>query len=233
MVELDADVVVLDLDDTLYLEREFARSGFRALERHVQVAGFADHCLALLDSGRRGDIFNRALAHFRCEDDWPIADLVSIYRSHSPDIALARDADAFLHKVAGLTTALVSDGPHRTQAAKVTALGLSERIDRIVLTGALGEGFGKPHPRAFEEIMTWSDRPADRHVYIADNAAKDFVSPNRLGWQTIQILRPKRIHDNSPPSADHAAQAKIASFDDVVVINPAACDPKPAPAGAR
>ena len=63
--------------------------------------------------------------------------------------------------------------------------------------------------------------PGRRCVYVADNAAKDFVTPNRMGWLTVQILRPGRVHDGSPPDADHAARVVITSLDQLDGVLPA------------
>ena len=57
-----------------------------------------------------------------------------------------------------------------------------------------------------------------RCVYVADNAAKDFVTPNRMGWLTVQILRPGRVHDGTTPDAAHAAQVVITSLDQLDAV---------------
>lgn len=213
-------VVVFDLDDTLYLERDFALSGFTAvgswLEAKHGIVGFANECFRLFDEGVRGSIFDHALAALGAGGAGiAIADLVEIYRRHRPKIALAPDAARLLDRVDRLSGALVTDGPARMQAGKVGALGLGTRLGRLVLTGMLPEGFGKPHHMAFELVERWSDRPPGHHVYIADNAAKDFVAPRARGWRTVQILREGRIHRGDPPTAGHAADAVVDTLDAV------------------
>lgn|GEM_PF-5629717 len=32
-------------------------------------------------------------------------------------------------------------------------------------------------------------------TYVADNSSKDLAAPHALGWTTVQIVRPGRIHD--------------------------------------
>ncbi|MET0588140.1 MAG: HAD family hydrolase [Novosphingobium sp.] len=211
-------VFVFDLDDTLYLERDFARSGFAAVGQFLRealgVEGFAAHCGRLLSSGARGTIFNQALSDLGWSCDSVLVDrMVEIYRDHVPTIALAPDAEACLSQLRG-RLALITDGPEKTQRAKIAALGLGEHIDLMVVTGAWPGEFGKPHPRAFKEVMTWSGQPAEAHIYVADNAAKDFIAPRALGWRTVQILRPGRIHHAAPPSPEHAADTVIETLDD-------------------
>ncbi|MFV0645004.1 MAG: HAD family hydrolase [Sphingomonadaceae bacterium] len=222
-VDLAAQVVVFDLDDTLCMERQFAVGGFAAagnlMKQDYGISGFGDYCLNLLDAGFRGNIFNRALAHFRVDDTSTLMnELISRYRSHSPDLTLMPDAVSFLNQLSGYKTALITDGPEVTQAAKVDALSLDQHIDFIILTGQLPEGYSKPHPHAFEQVMEWSGLDASLHVYIADNAGKDFLAPRRLGWKTVQIFRPGRMHNNDAPTPEHEADYRIASFEEIGLI---------------
>ena len=214
MPSLPADRVTFDLDDTLYLERDFAFSGFDAVAAHLGADGFAATCRALFDSPHRAAIFNEALRRHGVSAEVP--DLVAVYRDHAPQIALCPDAARYLQR-GGF--GLITDGPERTQRAKIAALGLARFCDQIIPTGQWPAGFGKPHPRAYQAIMDAAD--GRRCVYVADNGAKDFVTPNRMGWLTVQILRPGRVHDGSPPDADHAARVVITSLDQLDGVLPA------------
>lgn len=213
-------MIVFDLDDTLYLERDFAVSGFAAVGRGLEarhgIAGFADECVRLLDDGVRGSIFDQALAALEIADRGiAVGDLVALYRRHRPRIALAPDAARLFDRLDGRTGALVTDGPARMQAGKVGALGIATRLGRLVLTGILPAGCGKPHPMPFQLVERWSGRAPHDHVYIADNGAKDFLAPRARGWRTVQILREGRIHRGDPPSAAHAADAVVDTLDAV------------------
>jgi putative hydrolase of the HAD superfamily len=220
VVEIANQVLVLDLDDTLYLERDFALSGFAAVGRHLEdshgVSGYAAHCARLLDEGHRGTVFDEALAAMGLPTI-EVAPLVALYRGHLPEIALADDAVRLLARLGGRASAIITDGPAQTQGNKVSALGLYERIGKVVLTGLLPEGCGKPHAMAYELVEQWSGRPAVDHVYVADNAAKDFVTPRARGWTTVQILRERRIHPCTAPTPDHAAHHVVASLDELAL----------------
>ncbi len=223
MIEIRAEVIVYDLDDTLYLEKDYAESGYKALSRQfaerIGGARFADECSRLLAEGARNNIFDLALARCRI-DATPrlIAELVAAYRAHVPAIGFCGDTLRFFDRVGKeMRTGLITDGPKETQWAKVKALGLGETIDHVVVTGEWPKEFSKPHPRAFELIESLTSAPRRNIVYIADNGAKDFVSPRQLGWQSVQILRPDRIHAGTPRSPDHKADHVIASFDELEV----------------
>lgn len=214
-------VIVFDLDDTLYLERDFVRSGFRAagawLEDTAGLSGLEERCLALFESRCRTRIFDIALDGLEVHNAGAmVPQLVEIYRSHRPEIALTEDADRYLgRRKDGERYALITDGIAETQAAKVRALGLYERIGHVICTGAWGPGFGKPHPRAFEAVEAWSERSGGSLVYVADNPTKDFVTPRARGWQTVQVLRPERVHHLEPPNAAHEAHVAITSLDEL------------------
>ncbi|MHA7819578.1 MAG: HAD family hydrolase [Erythrobacter sp.] len=222
MIEIEAHVLVFDLDDTLYLEQHFAESGFRALARQYdeRIGGerFAVECAGLLGEGARGNIFDVALSRCGVEAGPDlICELVASYRSHTPEIEFCDDAARFLKRIGKRPTGLITDGPKEGQWAKIRALGLDEMIDHIVVTGEWGSEFFKPHPRAFERIESLTSSSNRNIVYIADNAAKDFITPRRLGWQTVQILRPARVHTGTASASDHEADHVISSFDELEV----------------
>lgn len=213
-------ILVFDLDDTLYLERDFVRSGFNAVGAHVAqtlgIGGFGDTCWDLFAGGTRSNVFDAALVQAGLAQDADIiARLVDVYRNHSPEITMAEDAAAFLSNGDRSTRAIITDGPEMTQKAKIAGLGIGGDFGLILTTGSWPAGYGKPHPRAFSQIMGWSGAAPERHVYIADNPAKDFLAPRQLGWRSIQVNRPGRIHDPVPPAAPYAAEAEITSFDEL------------------
>ncbi len=213
--------LIFDLDDTLYLERDFAFSGFAAVgawwQHRTGERDFAARCGRLFEAGVRGQIFNQALAEMDGKTDPALVEqFVAVYRDHRPSIALAPDAMRFLaHHRDGDFVGIITDGPAPTQRAKIRALGLERQANLILCTDAWGIAFRKPHPRAFEAIEAASDLTPSRLIYVADNAAKDFVTPRARGWKTVQILRPDRVHTGAAPTPAHQAQSQIFTFDDL------------------
>lgn len=193
-------VLVFDLDDTLYLERDFAFSGFRAAgdwyAGRSGLQGLAERCEALFNEGRRTKIFDEALCALGvAADEALVGELVAVYRGHKPTITLAPDAERFFRgRHLGRWLAMITDGPSATQRAKVKALGLDRMIDYIIYTDVWGAEFWKPHPRAFAAIEAWAEVPPSRIVYVADNPRKDFVTPRARGWWTVQVARADRVH---------------------------------------
>lgn len=202
-------VVVFDLDDTLYPERAFIESAFRAVGQRVQaewgVPEFGHRCLELFAAGVRGNTFQRAYADAAGEvlSEHRAAELLRMYRDHAPP-SLPWHPDA-LEAVKALhgrvPLALLSDGFLPTQAHKARALGVECWISDPVFTESLGREHWKPSPKGFELIM--SRHPGHRFMYVADNSAKDFIAPRALGWRTVQVLRPGATYAEvaAPPEA--------------------------------
>jgi hypothetical protein len=99
-------VVVLDLDDNVFSERQYAVSGFKAVGDFVQrqfgIRGFAETSIALFESGVRGKVFDRACLELKLPtSETLISALVQIYRAHWPSIELFADARAFLRSLEG------------------------------------------------------------------------------------------------------------------------------------
>lgn len=216
-----ARAIIFDLDDTLYLERDFARSGYESVAAAFAAQlGPADRAVAAmlqrLDSPDRHRVFDAALAQLGIPADPALLRaMIDHYRNHLPRIRLCDDAERAIHRLSNSARlGLITDGPHITQANKIAALGLRTRIHEIVLTDELGPGLGKPHPRAFESIAAALNVAPENCAYIADNPAKDFVAPNALGWTTVQIRRPGGLYDDRQPPPGGAPQRVVTSLDE-------------------
>ena len=214
--------VVFDLDDTLFSEREFAFSGFRAVSAWLQqrVACTTDPeaiMRRLFDSPYRDQVFDQILKELGGEYSADlVSQMVDCFRQHSPMIGLHPDAISAIDRWAGhFRMGIVSDGILSVQQRKVKALGLESRIDLIILTDQWGREFWKPHPRAFREIeKTWQVfGPAC--LYIADNPRKDFIAPVQLGWRTVQIHRLEGIYCQEESAEGGKPQFLISSLDQI------------------
>lgn len=212
------DVVVLDIDDTLYLERTYVASGFRAVgafvAREMGMAGFADDAWRLFEAGVRDRIFDRVLAaRGMMATATMMARLVGVYRGHAPDIRLAEDARRFMERQPqGRGLAILSDGFLVGQRAKVRALGLDRKpIFPLILTDEMGRAYWKPHMLGFQHIQDHFGLPSSCFVYVADNPSKDFAAPSRLGWRTVRVRRSGGLHQAiscAPPT-----DIEVSTFD--------------------
>ena len=198
-------LVVLDVDDTLYLERDYVHSGFHAVDGVVStkfgVEGFFATAWPAFLNGQRRTIFNQALQSLGVPDtDEIVSSLVQAYRTHTPTISLMPDAEEFLRlQRPEAHLAVITDGPVDSQRAKVEALGLPELVDAIILTGERGPDWGKPSPRAFTELQEQFGMKAADCTYYGDNPIKDFGGPALLGWNTVRIQRVGGLHFDAEP----------------------------------
>ena len=227
-----ASVILFDLDDTLYPERAYAFSGFAAVseafaDRLGDVREATARMRELFDTEHRRRVFNRYLEERGMSEDTDLVRrLIETFRAHQPAITLYPDADEALtrfsrtHKIG-----LLTDGPARQQRAKIDALKLRPRFDAIILTDELGPGFGKPHPQSFEMIAERLGVEPGRCVYVADNAAKDFVAPNALGWVTVRIHRVEGIYRDAPAADGGSAQHDLDRLDQLAAALDASVAP--------
>jgi len=211
-------VVVFDLDDTLYDEIEYCRSGFTAVakylagtQRKLSVERIFTAFWQQFTAGNRTKTFNTALDELGVGyDDMLIQQLVQVYRNHDPQITLPQDSQDVLSQLQKkYTLALLTDGFLPAQQLKVRALGIEKYFKSMVYTEELGRQFWKPSPVGFEQLLAQLDARPKTSAYIADNAEKDFIAPNKLGLVTVQVTRPAHIHTSSSPDPDAAAKYKI------------------------
>lgn len=212
--------IIFDMDDTLYDEVDYCRSGFRA------VAGFLAKVPNLKESHGAGEIFDAFLGEFEAGnygqtfnsaldklgisyDSEMIGHLIGVYREHIPDIKLPAESREIIDMLfPAYRLALLTDGFLPAQRLKVEALGIGGDFECIIYTEELGRKFWKPSTKGFKVILKQMGVKAEECVYVGDNASKDFIGPNELGMGTIQLVRTKQIH-NSPPGSLGAAAGQI------------------------
>ncbi len=211
-------IVIFDMDDTLYDEVDYCRSGFCAVGWFIsQMADTPDaetifNCLwEEFSGGNRKRIFNAAFESLGIGyDEKFIESAVESYRSHKPQISLPLETAEVLDKLSEKhKLALITDGFLPGQKLKVRALGIEKYFKCIVYTEELGREFWKPSPQGFETILEKLQAKAETCVYVADNEKKDFIAPNKLGIRTIQLIRPGRLHTKEAPNSDGKAEFVI------------------------
>jgi putative hydrolase of the HAD superfamily len=203
--------VVFDIDDTLYLERDYVRSGFVAVAARVRESlgfeDFLDRAWDAFQDGARGSVFDHVLGEYGIGAGTVVPDLVEVYRRHRPDIALLPDARACLDRLRGRRIlAAVTGGPVQSQRAKVEALRLHRWLAPIVFTSELGDGAEKPASRAFQLVEESVGVSGRRCAYVADNPTKDFGGPVSLGWVTVRVRRPESLHASVENESDVDAE---------------------------
>lgn len=208
-------VIVLDLDDTLYKEVAYQKSGLDAVLRYLEdiygksVLDFSKQLNLNLDGDWIGELcVELNLAPSLKES------LLWIYRLHRPSITLDIDIKNTLHLLSKKSIlSILTDGRSITQRQKINALGLSHLP--IYISDEYGAS--KPSTLGFEIIM--QDFPEKKYYYVGDNLLKDFIAPNHLGWTTICLLdNGSNIHRqiNVKPSASQLPSIWIANLSELL-----------------
>jgi putative hydrolase of the HAD superfamily len=181
-------LVAFDLDDTLYKEIDYLRSAYREIALYAthgdRLCG-SDLLALMMQTFRNGGNAFRQL-NKTLKNNTPIETYLQMYRSHRPDINLAEEVRLTLDelKAAGCTLAIITDGRSVQQRNKIAALGLDRWIaqDDIIISEEIGTE--KPSEANYLQVMQRHPEMG-RFVYVGDNPAKDFITPNRLGWTTV------------------------------------------------
>ncbi|MCM1142897.1 MAG: HAD hydrolase-like protein [Muribaculum sp.] len=214
-------LVAFDLDDTIYKERDFVVSGYRAVARELAAASNAFdynemvHVMATAPlnpfDSLEEYLTNRSVQQ-SFDHAYDIAWMVATYRSHFPEIE-AKEAVKVLGDLLGegYRIAMITDGRTVTQSNKIKALGLDRIVSEENISISETVGGEKFTPLPFERMMRINP-DIERFVYVGDNPMKDFVWPNRLGWVTVQLMdNGRNVHSQNitVPSDDYHAQYRI------------------------
>lgn len=211
----DLQVVVFDLDDTLYLEREYVHSGFRHIARLVapsagvaagEIFRFVNMTVEKWHTrGRNLDLLLKQYPVLK--RTWTIEMLVQEYRKHQPRIRYMHGMESLLQDLsnAGARLGIITDGPSDSQNRKLEALRLTAKVDKAIVTEDYGPDYHKPRPRSFGLIMSQFHGRPESCVYIGDNPSKDFLAPRALGWKTVRLRVRGQLHELAEPLSQDAA----------------------------
>ena len=213
-------VVVFDLEDTLYQEMDFLKSGYQAVADYItKSVGKDDLYTEMIEAYQAGekDVFQKVLDDHQLIIDK--SELLDIYRYHIPQIHLDSKVRSVLEQLQGKChLALITDGRPRTKRNIINALGLSEFFDGADVYISDEVGHLKTAPYSFERIM--ENNPDCHYMYVGDNPVKDFLVPNRLGWTTVCLLdKGLNIHpQNFTLPVDYLPQRKIKDITELLEI---------------
>jgi putative hydrolase of the HAD superfamily len=184
---------MFDLDNTLYDEHAFVKSGFKAVSEFLshkfgldEKTVYARLCNILIKEGRN-QVFSQVLTDFAVYNDEIVSDMLEVYRKHLPQISIFKDthyAISLLREEYKL--GLITDGLRMVQESKVEALKIGSWFDAIIYAYDYG---GKYSPKPFLLMLKRLQVKACESVYVDDNPCKGFSVANELGIRTVRILR--------------------------------------------
>lgn len=211
MILPSSKIFVFDLDDTLYSERDFEKSGIEFVYHNLSIKHISletilnnrNNWIELMINGSNNEITFQIV--------------LDMYRSHFPTIQLYNDAKVFLEKLLsqGIEMSLITDGRSITQRNKLRALGIESFFKNIVIS----EEVNSEKPSEYNFRMVMYNKIAENYIYIADNPKKDFITPNKLGWTSICLLdRGQNVHkQNFNISSEYLPIFSINSFEEIIL----------------
>ena len=177
------DGVVFDLDDTLYSEKNYVRSGYRKIAQNYPDIENAEE--KLWNSFLKGEkAIDKVFDETRLDEKKKNA--LNIYREHMPMIELYAGVSEMLIRIKnkGKKIGIITDGRPDGQKNKIKALKLD--VDQVIITDELGGiQYRKPNKKAFELMQNRWKIAFNKMVYIGDNISKDFSAPKELGMNVI------------------------------------------------
>jgi putative hydrolase of the HAD superfamily len=187
-------ILIFDLDDTLYSEIEYVKSGFLTVSNYLgknyklDEQDIYQQMLEVLNDRGRGSVFNEVLTKYKINNTKNVKKCISIYRSHNPIISLYSEAEKCLLDLNSYKKYLVTDGNIYVQRNKIKALNIKQFFIKTIPTYQYGQSFSKPSTGCFEKILKWEKCTPDNLIYIGDNPNKDFVNIKKMGLKTIRVL---------------------------------------------
>lgn len=201
--------VIFDLDDTLYSEKEYIKSGYRAVSGYLG-GGYYEKLWSYFVSKKPA--IDELLKELGREEEKE--DVLKIYRFHKPTINLYEGVKETIEelKKRGVKVGIITDGRPEGQRNKIEALGLD--IDDVIITDELGGiQFRKPCDIAFRILQTRWRLSASQIVYVGDNPIKDFGAPKQLGMKSIYFDNPDGLYRSESNVKYKIDKVSIAELD--------------------
>lgn len=212
-------VIVFDLDDTLYDEITYVKSGFQSVANYLEETYDLDKTMIFgwmwdrLKTHGRGQVFDDLLKVHGLYSKKLAKKCLAVYRLHRPEIELDHEANLCLKNLDNYPLYIVTDGNKLVQHNKLVALGLYDRMKFCFVSHRYGVKHAKPSPYCFLKIAECEKVSPEQVVYIGDNPNKDFVGIKNLGFRTIRIM--KGNHKNVEKSPEYEADYRISNLNEI------------------
>lgn len=191
--------VIFDMDDTLYGEKQYVKSGYSEVARVLgdRVTHAQQKLWQFFTEGKNA-IDQLLLSENIYSEELKNA-CVAAYRNQMPQIALYDGVAELLEtlKQQGYRLGMITDGRPEGQRAKIQALELSRYMEHIIITDELGGvAYRKPNPLAFRMMAEHFGLEYAQMVYIGDNPRKDFIACEELGMRAVYFVNRDGLYSN-------------------------------------
>lgn len=194
--------VIFDLDDTLYSEKQYIKSGYKKVGEYLGRLDAEGRLWELFEEGKPAiDIYLKEINETHKKKE-----CIDIYREQMPQISLYDGVEELISmlKKRNIRVGIITDGRPKGQRNKLKALGLDDMIKDIIITDELGGAqFRKPCDIAFRIMQNRWRLPYEQIVYIGDNPQKDFQACKQLGMRWIYFKNQDGLYSQDGFIADH------------------------------
>ncbi len=192
--------VIFDLDDTLYSEKQYVRSGYKKIAATMPgIENLHDKLWEAFEEGLPAIdtvLQKEGMYSDKRKEEW-----LTVYRNQDPNIFLYDKVGDMLTRLRNskIKLGIITDGRSQGQRNKLKRLGLYELVDEVIITDELaGNGdvdfFRKPATIAFEIMKKRMNVRYEEMIYVGDNIQKDFKAPKKLGMACAFIKNEDGIY---------------------------------------
>jgi len=223
------ELVLFDLDDTLFAHREAVEDGIlrhlavvrgaflaadpvavQVLWRNLEEEHYHSYLAGILDfHGQRRERSRDFAAAYglRLTDAEATLWFERYFWHYRDGWRLHADAlpclDELAARIPGVRVGLITNGDLAFQSEKVHRVGLTDRVEHVIASGDLG--YAKPDPRIFQHACAVFGVAPDAAVYVGDRIRTDAIGAAEAGLGAVWIDR----RGASVAAADAAAAARL------------------------
>ncbi len=187
------NILFVDLDDTLFEEVEYVKSGFLEVSKYIAEINktnseeiFNQMVYQFNKYGRTG-VFNRVMSFF--EFDIPsVSDMIVIYRNHKPNIQAYEGVYNAITNIRSIYNNIfvITDGVVEVQKNKVSALNLEKYIDGVIY--CMEYNSPKPSIISIEQYTQNILFDKSRSMMIGDDPFCDIECAYKFGINAVRVL---------------------------------------------
>lgn len=190
------DILVFDLDDTIYDEKKFVSEGFLAVSLYlgnklsVPKIKIYKELKSILKKKGRGRVFDFYCRKKKIYSKKLVLELIDIYRFSRKKISVTSEYLRLLTKLKKkYKLYIVTDGNWKVQSHKINTLRIRKFFKKIFFTDYYGKKACKPSLLCFKKIKKLENCNWENIFYFGDNPEKDFKNLNLVGAKTFFVSK--------------------------------------------
>lgn len=199
-------LVIFDLDNTLYAEKDYFRLVFKAFEEMTGLPrGKLLEAYESINRGDSKDILGDCLSASHGNTAQHKDQLFDLYKSSPGKLLLPDESKAVLRRCADrdIRLALLTNGIPAVQRNKVALLKIEPFFDKCFFARENPSGLEKPSAGAFLEVLDYFQLEAAQALMVGDHLVNDIDGASAAGLLTFHLdvndgYDPSRLNELNP-----------------------------------